>query len=107
MLQSVLDEPEFKDATAVTVCGDTPETARAGAERFGLKFAVIGDPELRVIDAFGLRHNDAVPGKSTARPAVFFVNARGQVVRALQPDNYRARLDAPALRDGLRAAMGK
>lgn len=107
MLQSVMDEPEFKDAAAVTVMGETPEAAKAGAERAGLKFPVIGDGELKIINAWGLRHEDAIPGKSTARPAAFYVNAEGKVVRAIQPENYRNRQDAAAFRDGLRAAMGK
>lgn len=91
----------------MTICGETPEVAKAGAERNGLKFHVIGDSELKTINAWGLRHDDAVPGKTTARPAAFFVNAQGQVVRAIQPDNYRTRMDAADIRDGLRGAKGK
>lgn len=103
----MLEEPEFKDAGAVTVCGESLEAARNGAESYGLKFHVLGDPELAIIDAWGLRHDDAVPGKTTARPAAFFVNAQGRIVRAVQPDNYRSRMDAGAIRDGLRAAAGR
>lgn len=103
----MLNEAEFKDATAVTVMGETPEAAKSGAERVGLKFHVIGDSELKIINAWGLRHDDAAPGKNTARPAAFYVNGDGKVVRAIQPDNYRVRQDATAFREGLRAAMGK
>lgn len=107
VLQSVLDEPEFKGVEAVTVCGDTPEAAKDGAERTGLKFHVIGDSELKIINAWGLRHDEAVPGKTTARPAAFFVTADGKIAQAVQPDNYRKRMDAEAIRAGLRKAMGK
>ncbi|MBX3475342.1 MAG: redoxin domain-containing protein [Planctomycetes bacterium] len=107
VLQSVLQEDEFKGAAAVAVCGESQDVVKAGAEKAGLKFSVIGDSDLAIIDAWGLRHNDAVPGKNTARPAAFFVTAEGKVARAIQPDNYRTRMDAAAIRDGLRLAMGK
>jgi len=103
----VLNEDEFKGATGLTISGETAEEAKGGAEKSGIKFPVIADPELKIIDAWGLRHDDAVPGKNTARPAAFFVNAEGKVVRAIQPENYRTRLDATAFREGLRLAMGK
>jgi len=107
VLKSVLQEDEFKGVQAVTVCGDKPEDAKNGAEKSGVDFHVIGDSELKIINAWGLRHEEAVPGKTTARPAAFFVTAEGKIAHSVQPDNYRKRMDAGAFRDGLRKAMGK
>ncbi|MBW2235484.1 MAG: redoxin domain-containing protein [Deltaproteobacteria bacterium] len=53
-MQRDLEEFESRDAKLVAIGMGTGEEASALAERLGLGFPLLGDPEHRVYDAFGL-----------------------------------------------------
>ncbi len=66
--------------TLLALSIDPPATAADIAKRLGLSFPVLSDPELKVIDAYGLRHHDARMGFDHSLPAMFLVD-RGGIIR--------------------------
>jgi peroxiredoxin len=85
-------------AKLVAVSVDPVEQNRGVVERLGLSFPVLSDPELRAIDAFGLRHVGGYPMAEPpatgdiARPAVYVIDAGAIRWRDLT-DSYRIRVD--------------
>ncbi|MCA8947738.1 MAG: redoxin domain-containing protein [Planctomycetes bacterium] len=73
----------------VAVTPDQPDALKRVADKLGLNYPVLADPEFQAIDAYELRHKDAVPGQDSARPAMFFIRADGTVADSHQTDNYR------------------
>lgn len=74
---------------------------REYASSRGITLHLCADPDLTVIDAFGVRHQDGRPDRPIARPAVFFVRADGTVAHSRQPENYRLHLKTQDVLDGL------
>lgn len=70
------------------------------AQSRGLGLRFCADPDLKAIDAFGVRHEEGRPDKPIARPAVFFVRADGTVAHSIQPENYRLHLKRQDILDG-------
>lgn len=70
---------------------DPPETNAELAASQGFTFPLVSDPELKVIDAFGVRH-EVQEGLSIARPAVFVIDADGKIVWRLLTDDWRVRV---------------
>lgn len=56
----------------------------------GLELRIGADPELRAIDAYGLRHDGREEGPM-ARPATFLIDRQGVVRWRDLTDNYRMR----------------
>ena len=62
------------------------------AKEQGITFTVLSDPDLTVIDAYGLRHKGAaIDGSDIARPALFIVDASGNIKWRFLTDNWRVR----------------
>ncbi|MCA8912018.1 MAG: redoxin domain-containing protein [Planctomycetes bacterium] len=101
---SVYDEVQQQGGEIVVITPDQPDALKKIADKFELKYPMLADPEFKAIDAYQLRHKEAVPGKDSARPAVFFVRADGTVSSSLQPDNYRLVFTADDLRAGFKQA---
>lgn len=66
--------------TLLALSIDPPATAADIAKRLELSFPVLSDPELKVIDAYGLRHHDVRMGFDHSLPAMFLVD-RGGIIR--------------------------
>lgn len=78
---------------AITV--DPPDRNAKVAKKLNLDFPVLSDPEMKVIDAFGVRHARGKPGGGDiARPAAFLVDREGKIVWRFLTDNWRVRLRA-------------
>lgn len=60
------------------------------AEHLGLGYRIVADPELRVIDAYGLRH-DREGDTAIARPATFLIDAEGVIRWRDLTENFRRR----------------
>lgn len=60
-------------------------------ERLGLTYRILADPDLRVIDAYDLRHSDGGPSGTIARAATFVIDGEGIVRWRDLTDNYRLR----------------
>ncbi len=61
------------------------------AERLGLAFPILADPDLVAIDRYGLRHAGGMPGADIARPATFVVDRNGIIRWRDLTANYRQR----------------
>jgi peroxiredoxin len=97
-LQLRASDFEAAGAKLVAVSVDSVEQNRGVAEKVGLSFPVLSDPDLVAVDAFGLRHPGGnpfpEPGRSAdiARPAVYVID--GGVIRWRDlTDSYRVRVD--------------
>lgn len=82
---------------------DPPEDSRPIVESYGLTFPLLSDPDLRVIDAYGLRHPDGGLDGDIARPAVFVLDREGRIAWRDLTDNWRVRVRPERLLDELRA----
>ncbi|HEY5540494.1 MAG TPA: peroxiredoxin [Coriobacteriia bacterium] len=72
--------PEFASlgAVVVGVSADKPPAVRRFAEKYGLAFPLIADPERAIIDAYGAR----LPDKNTASRVTFLIAPDGTIARA-------------------------
>jgi peroxiredoxin len=61
------------------------------ARTAGLEFPILSDPELRVIDAYGLRHVAAHDGRDIALSATVLIDADGVVRWTTVTRNVRVR----------------
>lgn len=92
-MQSRYTQIRELDAEIIAVCTDSPEDNARVAKNAGLGFSILSDPDLKMIDAYGVRHEGAsIDGDDVARPAVFIINKNGQVVWRMITDNYRVRV---------------
>ena len=78
-LQRNLEKFDERGASLIAVSADPVEKATKLVEDEGITFPVAADPELSVIDAYGMRHN----GKEIAVPAVFVLDRNGHPVLGL------------------------
>ena len=103
--------PEF-EALGVELVAVSPDTIRAssrGKRRAKLSMQVLADPELKVIDFYGLRHEKAFGAprngsviRSLAIPTSVLVDAEGIVRWIDQADDYRVRSGAGRVLEALR-----
>ncbi len=64
----------------IAISVDTPEESKRVVERNKLPFPILSDPDLAVIDAYGLRHAGGGPdGGDIAIPAHFLIGAEGRI----------------------------
>ncbi len=63
------------------------------SDMLGFEFALLSDPDLEVIDAYGVRHEEGgIGGVGIARPAVFVLDREGIVAWKNLTDNWRVRV---------------
>ena len=111
--------------TVVALSKDTPAEAAAQRVRDGLTFTLLSDPDLSVIERFGLLHEGAIVFKTflvgsarfplgwpigfkrMAIPTTLILD-EDHVVRWIdQADDYRVRGDERRTRDALRQTFGR
>ena len=74
------------------VAADPPATNADLVRQAGLAYPILADPELRTIDAYGLRHEHAGPdGADIARSASVLIDADGVVRWTFVTTNVRVR----------------
>ena len=61
-------------------------------KKVGLEYPILSDPDLKVINAFGVLHEGGMMGKDIARPAIFVLDEQGRVIWKDITDNYRVRV---------------
>ena len=77
----------------VVISKDAASDLREFAALEGYGFTLLSDPNLELVDAFGLRHEGADPhGGDLARPAVLFFDRSGRLRDAFLTENWRIRL---------------
>ncbi len=76
----------------VAISYDAPATNAAAVKKLGLTFPLLSDVGSKVIDAYGIRNNEA-KGRSAGipHPVVFILDREGIVRGKLMRDNYRDR----------------
>lgn len=104
-VQLSLSELEAAGASVVVVSKDSPEELAkfAKSEQFG--FMLLSDPDLKLVDEFGLRHPGADPirGGDLARPAVLFFDATGVLRATFLTEDWRRRIHGEEALERLRA----
>jgi len=90
-LQSRFDEIQAQDAEILGISRDSVESSRKLAADAGLEVRLLSDPDLHVIDAYGVRHPGTGLGDDIARPATFIVDREGVVRWRDLTENFRIR----------------
>jgi peroxiredoxin len=75
----------------VALVADPVDKNAEVAAHLGLEFPILSDPDLAVIDRYGLRHSEGIPGADIARPATFVLDRNGVVRWRDLTENYRVR----------------
>jgi peroxiredoxin len=88
-----LEQPEFtrRNSEVVAVVVDPVEQNAQVVRDLGLGYRILADPNLTVIDAYGLRHDQGSGQPPIAHPATFLIDANGVVRWRNVTDNYRLR----------------
>ena len=84
----------------VAITGGTKEEVKAAADKHGIKFPFLADPEFKAVDAYGMRHEGALPDRDAVRPGVFFIRPNGTVAESIQPETFRYTSTADEIRAG-------
>ncbi|MFK7819414.1 MAG: peroxiredoxin family protein [Planctomycetaceae bacterium] len=97
-LQSRYNEITDLGAEVLAVCVDSPEENAGVVKSAPLEFPILSDSDLKMIDAYGVRHVGAsMNGGDVARPAVFIIDGDGNVAWRMITDNYRIRVRPEAV----------
>ena len=102
-------ELDRRGVAIVTVCTDTPSSIRAGRGKHGLRAIMLADPQLAVIDRYGLRNQriqTGPPGRPQPVPTTILADASGVVRWLDQSRDYQRRSDPDVVRDALRTHLG-
>ena len=91
-MQSVIESIRAQGSSVLGISTDSPEENAKVVEALDLSFPVLADPELKAIDAFGVRHPNGMMGRDIARPAVFLIGAQGTILWSAITDNWRVRV---------------
>lgn len=104
-MQSRIADIRATGAKVLAICPDPVEENAKVVEKLQLDYAVLSDPELTVIDSFGLRHLGGNPmeGADVARPAVFVLDRDGVVLWRSLTDNWRVRVRPETILEQLTA----
>lgn len=81
-------------AELVAISADLLDATRSDQVASGWPFPIVGDPELQVIDRYGVRDVGDTEGRHIARPSVFVLDPAG-IVRYAHIGHHRQ--DRPAL----------
>lgn len=82
---------------------DTSEDSARLAEGLGLEFPLLSDVEREAVRAWGVAHEEGLPGQVIARPASFLVERDGTISWRSLTDNWRVRLRPEELLEALGA----
>jgi peroxiredoxin Q/BCP len=66
-------------ASVLAISSEDVDDARAGVIEHRLPFCVLSDPDLSVIDRYGVRDPDDPEGRAISRPAIFIIDPGGIV----------------------------
>ena len=87
--QSEYEAIKKQGGEIVAITAGTPEEIKESAEKAGIEFPFLADPDFKAVDHFGMRHAGALPDRDAVRPGIFFVRPDGTVNESIQPDSYR------------------
>ena len=91
-MQSIRKKLGPLNIEVIAISADSPEELKAHLLKKNLGFPVLADPDLIVIDAFGLRHPKGNPfGGDISRPALVLIDENGKTAFRILTDNWRVR----------------
>jgi peroxiredoxin len=92
-LQSRINDIHATGAEVLAISVDPVEASKKLAADLKLDYVLLCDPELKVIDAYDVRHKQAGPNsQDIARPATFILDRNGVVRWRELTENYRVRV---------------
>lgn len=81
------------EAVLLAISADDQASNRETAKSYGIEYPLLADEHLKIIDAWGLRHEKArIDGGDAARPALFLIDEKGVVRRRYLTENWRVRM---------------
>ena len=96
----LLEEFEKHGAVVIGVSTDTPERNRRFAEKHGLRFTLIGDPEAKIVRLYGVEKKGVK--RPSAQRVTFIIDPEGKIYRVLRnirPAEKHADLALEAVRE--------
>ncbi len=92
-MQSRLEEIRQTGTDVLAISVDPNATTRDKLGSAGIDYPLLADPDLKTIDAYGVRHVSGRVGRGDiARPATFLIDGQGRIVWRELTDNWRVRL---------------
>ncbi len=105
-MQSRYEDFQTLKTDILAVSTDPPEDSLKIVKKLDLSFPILSDPDLKVIDQFGLRHEGGMMGSDIARPAVYLLNGEGKIVWQELTDNWRVRVRPSTIIDVIGEKLG-
>lgn len=90
-MQTRIDDFRDRDTVVMAISVDDVTHNREIAETYAPDLVVLSDPELQVIDTFGLRHVGGGLDGDVARPATFLIDREGRIIWRELAENWRIR----------------
>jgi peroxiredoxin len=100
-LQSRINDFHAAGTEILAISVDPVEVNKKLATDLKLNYPVLSDPDLKVIDAYGVRHPGGGYGKDIARSATFVLDRNGVVRGRDLTENYRIRVRPERILDQL------
>lgn len=100
-MQSRINDFHAAGTELLVISVDPVDVNNKLATDLKLDYPVLSDPDLKAIDAFGVRHPGGGYGKDIARPATFVVDRKGVVRWRDLTENYRIRVRPERILDEL------
>jgi peroxiredoxin len=92
-LQSAIPRFEKQGVKLAAISYDSEEILKFFADRHKIEYPLLGDPESRIIKAYGVFNEEATGmQKGFARPGYFFIDRRGIIREKFFEAKYRERL---------------
>jgi len=111
--EALQDEFSALGVGFVAISADTPEEAARFTEKERLRMRVLADPDLEVIDLYGVRRPPTTAigrgrkkWRPLAVPTTLLVDEDGVIRWIDQADDYRVRSDAARVLTAVREALG-
>ncbi|MEO6245969.1 MAG: peroxiredoxin family protein [Opitutaceae bacterium] len=105
-LQKNLQEIEGAGVQLVAISYDSPTTNAAATAKLGLTFPLLSDTGSKVIDAYGIRNQEAT-GRTAGipHPVLFILDQKGTIRVKLMRDGYRERPESSEIVAGAKSIM--
>jgi len=106
---SLLGEFERYNAVVIGVSTDPLERVRRFAEKLGLKFHLVADPEARIVSAYGVARRGR-SGRVSAERTTFIIDGGGvvrRVIRGVRPAEKHADLALETVRVLASGSIGR
>lgn len=97
-LQTAHKDIEATGIRLIAVSYDAPAKGAAAAQKLGLTYPLLADPDSKVITAYGILNHEAMgKGAGIAHPVAFVLDREGVIRAKLMRDNYRDRPESAEL----------